>query len=104
MFPEIWRFVIGIFQAIQMFFFPSAVMVYPDVIDFLKSEAFFYHRHRHPQASLGVFKSVSGNPRGSPWKLNVIQNYKIIRKICFVKKTDKGEKIRLIDGYHHFFG
>jgi hypothetical protein len=90
-------------QALKMFFSPSAVMVYPDGIDFLKSQTFLYYRHGHPQASLGAFKSVSGNPCGSPWKLNVIQNYKIIRKIRFVKETDKGEKIRLIYGYHHFF-
>jgi GT2 family glycosyltransferase len=103
MFPEIWRSDIRIFQAIQMFFCPSAVMAYPDGIDFLKSQAFFYYGHGHPQASLSVFKSVSGNPCGSPWKLNVIQNYEVIREICFVKETHKGEKIRLIYGYHHFF-
>ena len=103
MLPEIWRSDIRIFQALQMLFSPSAVMVYPDGIDFLKPQTLLNHRYGHPQASLGVFKSVSGQPCGSPWKLNVIQDYEIVRKICFVKETDKGEKIRLIDGYHYFF-
>jgi len=103
MLPEIWRSDIRIFQALQMFFSPSAVMKYPDGIDFLKPQALLNHRYGHPQASLGVFKSVSGHPCGSSWKLNVIQDYKNVRKICFVKETDKGEKIRLIDGYHYFF-
>ena len=43
-----------------------------------------------------VFKSVSSGPGGSPGELKVIQNYKNVRKISFVKmfKTKAADLLR----------
>jgi len=48
--------------------------------------------------SLIIFESIAVDPGGTSRELNVIQNYKNIRKICLVKKTWKRKKIRLICG------
>jgi hypothetical protein len=86
-----------------MFFCPAAFMAYPDSVNILQSQTLFFYRHGHPQAPLIVFKSVSSYPGGTSGELNVIQNYKNIRKICLIEKTRERKKIWLIGGNYHFF-
>jgi hypothetical protein len=51
-----------------------AVMTNSDIIDFLKAQSFSPHRDGHPQDSLVIFKTVTGDPGSPSGKLNIIKN------------------------------
>jgi hypothetical protein len=75
-----------------------AFMTYSDVPNILQSQTFFPYRYRHPQRTLIIFKSVSGDPGGAARKLDAIQQNKNITKVCLIEKPRKWRKIWLVGG------
>ena len=76
-------------------------MTNPDLVDFLATQSSFQNRHSNPQGSLVALEPIPGDPGGSLWELDVVQEHQQVGPPGFVKEPWKGCKVGLIGGQDH---
>ena len=84
-----------------MFFYPAALMAYPNMINLLKSQTFFPNRDGQPQVPLVTLEAIPGCPGRASGELDAVQDNKKIREIGFMEETGIGGEVGLISGEDH---